>query len=192
MSNSGWFKLHRDLLSKPIWLLSTPEQKVILITILAMANHEEKKWEWNGKPFTCQPGQFVTSLEHLANKCGQGVTVRNVRTALKRFENFEFLTNQVTKTGRLITVVNWGKYQGCSGQGDKPTDKQVTNDRQTSDKRLTTNKKGKNIRNKEYNSDSVSDQKNFSSKTNKKTKFSNFEERQYDMSKLEQMLIERQ
>lgn len=107
----GWIKLYRQLLEKPIWLESSPEQKVILITLLSMANHEEKEWEWQGVPYKAKPGQFVTSLESIRKKCGKGISLQNVRTALKRFEKYEFLTNQSTKQNRLITIVNWGIYQ---------------------------------------------------------------------------------
>ena len=47
--DNGWIKLYRVLLDKYIWLRSTPEQKVILITLLLMANHEPHKWVWNKK-----------------------------------------------------------------------------------------------------------------------------------------------
>ena len=103
----GWIKLHRKLQEKAIWQCTTPEQKVILITILLNINSDKKEWEWQGKQFVCEPGQMVTSLNSLAEKCGKGVTIQNVRTALDKFEKYGFLTNQSTKTGRLITVVNW-------------------------------------------------------------------------------------
>ena len=110
----GWFKVHRCLMDKPIWTLSTPEQKVILITLLSMANHEANEWEWKGQKYVVKPGQIITSLIAIANKAGEGVTKQNVRTALTRFEKLNFLTNESTMTGRLITIVNWGLYQGVS------------------------------------------------------------------------------
>ena len=76
-----------------------------------MANHAEKDWEWQGERYTCQPGQFITSLESISKKCGKDVTISKVRTALEKFEKYEFLTNQSTKRNRLITIVNWEKYQ---------------------------------------------------------------------------------
>lgn len=112
MVNGGWVKLYRELKSKSIWQLSSPEQKVVLITILLLANHEENKWEWKDNQYVCKPGQLITSLNSLVRECGQGVTIQNVRTALERFEKLGFLTNTSTKTGRLITIVNWEKYQG--------------------------------------------------------------------------------
>ena len=96
-----------------------PGTKVVLITILLLANHEENKWEWKGERYVCKPGQLITSLNSLVGECGEGVTIRNVRTALERFEKLGFLTNTSTKTGRLITIVNWEKYQGKEPVPDK-------------------------------------------------------------------------
>ena len=111
MESIGFVQLHRELMEKPIWTGSTAEQKVVLITLLMMANFKEKQWEWEGKKFQASPGQFVTSLDKIVEKCGKGITVQNVRSALVRFEKMEFLTNESTKTGRLITIVNWHLYQ---------------------------------------------------------------------------------
>jgi hypothetical protein len=133
----GYFKLWRELYSKPIWLNSTPVQKVILMTIMAMVNFRPNKWEWQGQQFELQEGQVITSLENIVKDSGQGVTIRNVRTALNRFEKLGFLTNVSTKTGRLITIDNWGLYQGNGVEGDKATDKDLTKKRQRPDKDLT-------------------------------------------------------
>lgn len=156
--NEGWIKLHRCLFEKAIWQNSTPEHKVILITLLGMANHSGREWEWKGKQFKAEPGMLVTSLESISTKCGKGISIQNVRSALKKFENYEFLTQEVTKTGRLINIVNWGSYQGNNEEGNKQPNKQVTNDQQstnkevtksqqTANKEVTTNKNDKNIKN---------------------------------------------
>ena len=147
MASQGWIKLHRELIDKAIWKTSTPEQKIILITLLLMANHEENEWEWNGERFKVQPGQMITSLKSIAEACGKGVTIQNVRTAIDRFEKYEFLTNQSTKRNRLITIVNYEKYQGINYQPNKATNNQLTNDQQSTNNRLTTNKNDKNDKN---------------------------------------------
>ena len=143
MVNGGWVKLYRELKSKSIWQLSSPEQKVVLITILLLANHEENKWEWKGEQFVCKPGQLITSLNSLVRECGDGVSMQNVRTALDRFEKLGFLTNVSTKTGRLITVLNWEKYQGKDFVSNKGSNKEVTKSQQRANKELTTNKNDK-------------------------------------------------
>ena len=152
MVNGGWVKLYRELKSKSIWQLSSPEQKVVLITILLLANHEENKWEWQGKQFSCRPGQLITSLNSLVRECGDGVSIQNVRTALDRFEKLGFLTSVSTKTGRLITVLNWEKYHGRDYVSNKSNHKEVTKSQQRANKDLTTNKNDKEYKNdKEVN-----------------------------------------
>lgn len=159
--DKGWITLHRQLLDKPIWLGSTPEQKVILITLLLMANHREKEWEWQGKPYRARPGQFVTSLPNIAKKCGKGVSIQNVRTALKRFEKYEFLTDESTKQNRLITIVNWGIYQEEEIKANSSPNSQLTDDQQTPNSQLTANNNVNNVNN-------VTNKKNTSKKSKKR------------------------
>ena len=142
MADGGWLKLYRELIEKPIWKCTTPEQKAILITLLCMANHEEQEWIWQGKKYKCKPGQFITSLKSIAEK--SGTSVQNVRTALKNFEKiYDFLTSTSTNKNRLVTITNWGLYQS---QERKPT-KRLTSNQQAPNKHLTTNKNDKNDKN---------------------------------------------
>ena len=134
----GWIALHRELLENVIWINSTPEQCKILITLLLMASHKEKSWEWQGHKFDLKEGQFITSLNSIAKKSGAGITIQNVRTALLRFEKLEFLTNESTKTGRLITIVNWHVYQDKNILPNKDTNKDLTKSQQRPNKDLTT------------------------------------------------------
>lgn len=147
--NTGFIALHRKLLDSQIWQVTTVEQKVILITLLLMANHSEKKWYWQGEEFICQPGQFITSLPNIVKACGNGLTVQNVRTALKKFENMNFLTDQSTKTGRLITIVNWQVYQGKREVDNRQPNSQLADGQQTPNRQpnsqLTSNNNDNNI-----------------------------------------------
>lgn len=152
--NGGWVKIYRNLLDKPIWLESSPAQKTILITLLLMANSKPRQWEWHGEPYTTKPGQFVTSLKGIMEKAGLGVTSQNVRTALKRFEKYGFLTSKSTNKNRLITIENWEKYQSKTEPANKPTNKQLTSNQQAANKQLTTNK---NLRTKELKKKRVKD-----------------------------------
>lgn len=147
MSNGNWLKLNRELFEKPIWLNSTAEQKVVLIAILGMVNHAPMEWEWSGNKFSCKPGQKITSLPKIVEQCGKGITIQNVRTALKRFEKLGFLTDESTEQGRLITVVNWGKYQHENCEPNRQPNRQLTDDQQTANRRLTSNKNNKNDKN---------------------------------------------
>ncbi|MFP5109675.1 hypothetical protein ACSU6B_23395 [Neobacillus sp. C211] len=157
----GWIKLHRELMNKPIWLESTPEQKVILVTVLMMANHKGNEWEWKGQRYKAEPGQFVTSLEAIAKNSGKGISVQNVRTALKRFQKYEFLTDESTNRNRLITIVNWGIYQSEEDEANRQTNSQLTGNQQAVNRQLTTNKNDKNEKNEKEDISSKSKKQNF-------------------------------
>lgn len=137
----GWFKFYRELVDKPIWTTSTPEQKTILVTLLSMVNFKEHEWEFKGQRYKVQPGQCITSLPSIVEKSGKGITIQNVRTALKRFEKYEFLTDESTKQNRLITIVNWGIYQSDEEAANSVPNSHLTDDQQTPNSHLTANKK---------------------------------------------------
>lgn len=138
----GYFKVWRELYTKPIWLKSTLEQKVILMTILAMANFKEKDWEWKGEKYSVKKGQFVTSLESIRSSTGGCVSIQNVRTALVRFEKLGFLTNESTKQGRLITIANWELYQPLEYEPNIDDNKELTKTQQRPNKELTPREEG--------------------------------------------------
>jgi hypothetical protein len=134
---SGWIKLYRELLDKPIWFESTPEQKSVLMTLLLMASHKENEWEWKGKKQKSLPGQFVTSLPKIAQKAGKGISIQNVRTALLRFEKYEFLTGESTNQNRLITILNWASYQRLDDEEEKEIDVTQQTNQQATNRQLT-------------------------------------------------------
>lgn len=107
----GWIIIHRELMDKPIWKGSTPEQKVVLMTLLMMVDFKPSEWEWNGEKYSTKPGEKITSLQSIVAIAGKGISIQNVRSSLKRFEKLEFLTNQPTRQGRLISIINWDSYQ---------------------------------------------------------------------------------
>ncbi|SDI14951.1 hypothetical protein SAMN05192534_12330 [Alteribacillus persepolensis] len=138
--SEGYIKLYRSLLDDHLFIESTPEQKVIMIALLLMVNHKENDWEWKGERYTVQPGQVITSLPKIAEKAGKGISVQNVRTALNRLKKHGFLTDKSTNKNRLITIVNWGKYQGSANES---TD-ELTGNQQATNRQLTPNKNEKN------------------------------------------------
>lgn len=123
------------------------KQRDVMVQVLLMANHIDNEWEWLGELYTCKPGQFITSLQSIAANCAGDVKVQSVRTALLKLEKWGFLTNESTKTGRLITVINWHRYQSEGKETNKETNKQLTKSQQRANKELTTNKNIKNVKN---------------------------------------------
>lgn len=148
----GWVKLHRKILGSNMYKSLNSKQRDVMMAVLLMVNFEENDWEWEGEVFKCKPGQRVTSLKRIADLCGCDVKVQSVRTALLKLEKWGFLTNVSTKTGRLITVVNWDRYQSQGEGANKDTNRQLTKDQQSPNKELTTIKERRELeeRKEEY------------------------------------------
>jgi hypothetical protein len=142
-TSHGWIKLHRSLLEHPLWLNSTNEQRVILVTLLMLANHAEKKWEWQGRPYTCKPGQLITSQESLRKKCSRRISRRQIQIALKRFEDMNFIVTKACSHNTLITICNWERYQQDNNADVQP----AFNERSTDVQHAYTNKNDKECKN---------------------------------------------
>ncbi|MFD1443009.1 hypothetical protein [Thermoactinomyces vulgaris] len=108
---SGWIKLHRKILKSDMWRNLNSAQRDVAITILLMASYDEGEAETEEGIIKTKPGQCFCSLETIREKCAKDVTIQNVRTALKKLEKWGFITNESSKKGRIITVVNWDLYQ---------------------------------------------------------------------------------
>ena len=143
----GWVKLHRKILESDMYQQLNAKQKVVLFTLLLMANHKPRKWEWQGKIYELQPGQMITSLETIRKKCGKDVSVKTVRSALLKLEKWGFLANQSAKTGRLITIINWYSYQNETQETGKDIGKEGAKKGQSKGKAGATNKNDKNDKN---------------------------------------------
>lgn len=122
----GWIKLWRKLLESDMYRQLNSKQRDVMIACLLRANHKGKEWEWKGEIFHAEPGQFITSLPSLKEICADDVSIQNIRTALDKLERWGFLTDESTKTGRLITIVNWRVYQDEDASANRPTNRQLT------------------------------------------------------------------
>lgn len=121
METNGWVKLHRSFL-KWEWY-GNVNTKVLFLHLIISANHEDAKWQG----ITIKRGQLITSVAKLAKEVG--LTVRCTRVALSHLKMTNEVTNQSTSSYTILTLQNYEVYQ----ESDKPNDKRVTNQRQTSD-----------------------------------------------------------
>jgi len=147
MAKEGWIKLHRRMQDSLVWESCNSKQRDVLINLLMMANHQQKDWLWMGKRYTAKPGQFVTSLDSIKAKCSKDVSIQNIRTTLVLLSNLDFLTDESTKKGRLITILNWTYYQGGEDDTNKAPNRHLTDNQQTTNRQLTANKNVKNVKN---------------------------------------------
>lgn len=111
---NGWIKIHRRMLHSSFYKNLTGKQRDVIITILLMADSEEKEWMYKGKIYKTSPGQVFSSLNNIAKLCGRDCTRETVRTTITNAQRNGFLTIETHKTHTLITIENWGKYQSDS------------------------------------------------------------------------------
>lgn len=111
--------------------------KVLFLHILLKANWKGGRFQGAEVP----RGSFVTSQQNLAAETG--LTIKNVRTALKHLENTgEVAVNRHPKFS-VITIKNYDKYQSGGSQ--------VAVNGQSSGSQVATIEEGKKGRREEYN-----------------------------------------
>lgn len=103
----GWITLHRKLLDSPI--AGKPSYLALWITILLLANHQDKEFIYKNKKEICKRGELVTSRASLAQRTG--ISPSTIEDLLGYFEKEGNIRQRSNSSFRLITVVNYESYQ---------------------------------------------------------------------------------
>ena len=141
----GWIKIHRKLLD---WgWFTDPNTLSVFLFLLLKANI--KDGEFLGH--TIRRGECAASLPTISK--GTGLTIQNVRTALKHLES----TGEVTCTGypkfSVFTVSNYDRYQLTNTEpnieltgNQQATNIELTGNQQATNRQLTTIEEEKEIK----------------------------------------------
>ena len=134
MSNklNGFIKVHRRMIE---WgWYSDPNTKALFLHLLLVATF--KDGEYMGHKL--KPGDAVVGFKSLSETLG--MSVQEVRTAMKHLESTGEITRKSTNRFSIVTIANWELYQ--------LEDEQPTNNQQTTNKQLTNNQQHlKNVKN---------------------------------------------
>ena len=114
----------------------------VFLHLLITANHKKAKWQGN----TIGRGQLITSHANLAKDLG--LTIQKVRTSLSKLENSENVTVKSTSKFTLLSVCNYDTYQSEDSATNTPINRRVTDEQQSNNNQVTTNKNDKNDKNK--------------------------------------------
>lgn len=105
----GWICLHRKIQECVIWEVDEKfDYRSAWIDLLLLANHEDKKIVFDGKPIVVKRGQRITSVRKLAERWQWGIE-RTTRF-LRMLENEKMITKESDKRRTLLTIVNYGVY----------------------------------------------------------------------------------
>ena len=131
--DGGFIKLYRSML-KWEWH-DDPNTVATWLYCLMRANYATTKWHGE----IIRAGQFLTSLDHMAKEIG--ITVNQLRTAIKHLKATHNITSQSTSKGTLLTVENWALYQSAGEKVTSQSTNIVTFKSQADNKPTTTDKK---------------------------------------------------
>ena len=138
--NNGYVKIHRKLLSNPI-VMKDCEHLAIWVYLLLHATHKEMNVIFNGKKIMLKSGQLITGARAIANDLE--INKDKVQRVLNEFKTDTQIDTLVSPKGRLITILNWEKYQNC----DTHTDTQLIHNCDTTDTQVIHNNNDKNVNN---------------------------------------------
>lgn len=140
----GWISLHRKLLDNPI-ICKDSDYLSVWIFLLLSATHKEYDSILEGKRITLKKGQLITGRKSIADKLK--ISESKVQRILKCFENEQQIKQQTNPRNRVITILNWDKYQ----QLEQQTEQQLNNKRTTSEQQVNTNNNINNVIMKQCN-----------------------------------------
>ena len=147
----GWIKLYRKSLEN--FTFSDPDYLAVWIRLLLKANFEEHSIIFNNQKMLIKSGQLITSRLKIAIE--SQVQESKVERILKCLENEQQIEQQKFNKFRLITIINWNKYQN----NEQQIEQQMNNKRTTSEQPVNTyknNKKEKKVKNDKKTNNRVS------------------------------------
>lgn len=131
----GYIRLHRCLLDNS-WSRN-PDFVAVWIYCLLRACYNEtdfiSKW---GTPVHLMPGQFVASRGQIS--VNTGIEQSKVERILKMFKSEQQIEQQNYGRFRVITILNWAKYQAT----EQVSEQRMNNGRTTDEQRVNTYKEG--------------------------------------------------
>ena len=109
--SKGWIALHRSIWDNDLWKEIEPfDKRSAWIDLLLMANHESNSVKVGMQVVQIERGQLFTSVRKLADRWHWN------RPKVERYLDFlcetRMLTKCATQNGTLLTIVNYGIYQG--------------------------------------------------------------------------------
>ncbi len=139
-TENGYVKIYRDMLDNPVVCKDNDYFRVWLYLLLT-ATHKGYSAMFNGKKIELKAGQLITGRKSIAEKCN--ISESKAERILKSFKIERQIEQQTCNKHRLITILNWDKYQNSEQQ----IEQQVNIKRTTNEQQVNTNKNVKNVKN---------------------------------------------
>jgi hypothetical protein len=92
----------------------TPYQRSILLALIENVIHSSYTYDFFGTSISLQAGQICTTLKTIAEWSGEGTTIKMVRTCLKNFESYGWISVEVLEKKENM-VTRGARYGARSG-----------------------------------------------------------------------------
>ena len=135
----GYIKLYRKLIESPVF----ENEKLLKIWVwcLCRANHVETDAIVGLQKIHLKKGQFIFGLLKASKELS--IPKTTLYRNMKALETYQMISIKPENKYSVITIENWDKYQGVTGE----TEKQTENKRKTNGKQTETDKNVKNVKN---------------------------------------------
>lgn len=144
MKNNGWVKLHRKILDNPV-VTKDGCTFTIFVYLLLMASSKTVRVVSDGRTVELKPGQLIISRR----KIGKFLRISDskVQRVLDALENDQIISQKVNQLSdqqmnhptRVITITNWGVYQGINNNSEpvsEPQSEHYTRIRKNNNKKI--------------------------------------------------------
>lgn len=115
----GFVKIHRKIMDNPV-ICKDAETMAIWLYLLLNATYKPYDVLFKGKRITLKPGQLLTGRNSIASKLA--ISSSKVERTLKMFEIEQQIEQQTSSRNRLISILNWNKYQLCEQRNGQQVD----------------------------------------------------------------------
>ena len=140
--SGGFFKVYRKAQHSAFWTKKPyVNYRGLWLTMLMMTNWKEGFFDGH----TIKVGQFATSIESLSKACG--LSIKQVRNVVDTMKELGMVTvENVANRFSLVTICNWGTYNGEESRRGQTKGKPRANQGQTEGKPRATIEEVKKLR----------------------------------------------
>lgn len=104
MSDNGYLKIPRSLLTNPLWLELPFHYQHIFLVILQNVCYKNQKHDDHGIILDLQPGQWCVTYRQLAKLCHPQITKNDIERSVKKFILCGFLRQEVRHTKTVLSI----------------------------------------------------------------------------------------
>ncbi len=125
-ADGGYVLLARKLAARDGWpvQLRAEHFKFMVLLLLRARWRDGDYLAPDGTVIKIKRGQYASSVRRMAEEFG--LSIQNVRTALRLLEKYEFVTRAVTRGITVINILNYERYQDIQTYVNAPSNKALT------------------------------------------------------------------